>query len=226
MKIFQILHGMCHWETPFKSLDETFGKFPTDCLFVEAPDYVTEQWGFDEFGVGDERFIAPEIPEDLVMDDETGSFVEESVLEQALAEAKEQKLEENNTALADFLSKHPLEYTDGKKYAITVDAQNNMRNAITAYNIQKEMGIETPIMWNAVGETAVEWTYADFQALYVAVYKEYQAWYALNQEYAAQINACTTAKEVRELEIRYETEAEKEARLAEAESPEEEAPIE
>ena len=59
MKIFQILNGFCHWQTPFKFLEETKG-FPADCIFVEAPDYVNEQWGYDETKEGDERFIRPE----------------------------------------------------------------------------------------------------------------------------------------------------------------------
>ena len=44
MQVFQILHDMCHWRTPFGSIAETVGKFPPDVKFVEAPDYVNEQW--------------------------------------------------------------------------------------------------------------------------------------------------------------------------------------
>lgn len=218
MKIFQILHGMCHWETPFKSLDETFGKFPTDCLFVEAPDYVTEQWGFDEMEVGDDRFIAPSIPEDLVLDDETGTFVEEEVLQQALVELKEEKTKESADKMAEFLAGHPLTYTNDKKYPVTAEALNDMRNAITAYNINKELGIEGTIPYAAVGEIAEEWTYEDFRLLYVACFNEYNKWQAVHQGYAAQIEACESAKEVRAIELLYETEeekAEREAREAE-----------
>lgn len=221
MKIFQILHGMCHWETPFKSLDETFMRFPTDCLFVEAPDYVNEQWGFNEFAIGDDRFIQPSIPEDLIFDDEEGKFVEEEVLARALEESKEDKIRESEDKLNEFLRTHYLRYTDGKDYSITVDAQNMMRNAMTAYTIEAEMGDPTPIQYAAVGETTSNWEYDDFKALYVAVFQYYKQWYAKQQEYVTQINACETIKEIRDIEITYKTDAEIEQENAESESPEE-----
>ena len=76
MKIFQIFNGFCHWQTPFKSLEETKG-FPKDCIFVEAPDYVFEGWGFDETKTGDERFIKPIPPDGWLYDDDTGTFYKE-----------------------------------------------------------------------------------------------------------------------------------------------------
>ena len=225
MKIFQILHNICHWETPFKSLDETFMKFPTDCLFVEAPDYVTEQWGFNEFAVGDDRFIPPAIPEDLIFDDEDGRFVEEEVLVRALAEAKEDKIRESENKLNEFIRTHSLTYTNGKNYAFTVDAQNMMRNAMTAYTIEAEMGDPTPIQYAAINEVAENWDYEDFKALYVAVFQYYKQWYAMHQEYATQINALETIREVNNFEIIYETDEERAAR-EQSEEPEENIPVE
>lgn len=216
MKIFQILHGMCHWETPFKSLDEVVNRFPTDCLFVEAPDYVTEQWGYDEMEIGDDRFIAPTIPEDLVMNDETGTYVEESVLEQALAEAKDAKQEENNTKLSEFINSHPLLWEDGKRYGITTEDQTEIRNALEAYRAQVEVGIENPILqWHAVNEAAVNWAYEDLQRLYVAIYTEANKWYTVNQNYKTAIYACETIFDLNTIEILYETDEEKAAREAE-----------
>lgn len=219
MKIFQILHGMCHWETPFKSLDEIVNRFPTDCLFVEAPDYVTEQWGFDETEIGDDRFIAPSIPENLVMNDDTGTFVEETVLEQALAEAKDAKQEENNTKLAEFINSHPITWTDGKKYGITSDNQTEIRNAMEAYRAAVDCGIENPsLKWHAVNEPFTDWTYEELQKLYVAIYNEANKWVAVNSEYKTTIYACESTADLNAIIILYETDeekAEREAREAE-----------
>ena len=76
MKIFQILDGICYYDaTPVHpTLDDTVGKYPPDVIFVEAPDYVFENWGFDESKSGDERFIKPTPPEGWYYDDATGSF--------------------------------------------------------------------------------------------------------------------------------------------------------
>ena len=76
MKIFQILDGICYYDaTPVHStLADTIGKYPPDVIFVEAPDYVFENWGYDSTKSGNERFIKPTPPEGWYYDDETGSF--------------------------------------------------------------------------------------------------------------------------------------------------------
>lgn len=94
MKIFQIYASsnsellFCHWDatSQFPTIDSTVGKFPSNVLFVEAPDYVFEGWGFDPSAKGDERFIKPELPEpsewttpegenrQWMYDDATGTF--------------------------------------------------------------------------------------------------------------------------------------------------------
>ena len=94
MKIFQIFTShnddllFCHWDATakFPTLESTTGKFPPDVLFVEAPDYVFEGWGFDPSAEGDARFIKPELPEpsewttpegekrQWMYDDATGTF--------------------------------------------------------------------------------------------------------------------------------------------------------
>lgn len=76
MKIFQILDGICYYDaTPVHpTLADTVGKYPPSVIFVEAPDYVFEHWGFDETKTGDERFVKPTPPEGWYYDDETGTF--------------------------------------------------------------------------------------------------------------------------------------------------------
>ena len=76
MKIFQIISALCWWDatSTVHTIDEAREMFPPDCLFVEAPDYVFEGWGFDEHADGDARFIRPEAPEGYLYDEATGTF--------------------------------------------------------------------------------------------------------------------------------------------------------
>ena len=78
-KVFQIMSGLCHWDAThqFPTLESTKGRFAPNIVFVEAPDYVFEGWGFDEQADGEERFIKPEAPDGWVYDDETGTFYPE-----------------------------------------------------------------------------------------------------------------------------------------------------
>ena len=78
MKIFQILNGFCHYDaTPIHpTLADTVDKYAPDIIFVEAPDYVFEGWGYDETQKGDARFIKPTPPDGWLYDDTTGCFKE------------------------------------------------------------------------------------------------------------------------------------------------------
>lgn len=79
MKIFQILNNMVHWESHYKSIEETIGLYAPDIIFVEAPDYVREGWGYI-----DGEFIKPEAPKGWAYDEKTGTFypIDEEIIAQ------------------------------------------------------------------------------------------------------------------------------------------------
>lgn len=76
LKVFQIKNAVCFYDatTVHRTLDSTYGKYSDEIVFVEAPDYVFEGWGYDETKEGDERFIKPTPPEGWLYDDATGTF--------------------------------------------------------------------------------------------------------------------------------------------------------
>lgn len=79
MKVFQIKNNSCYNDVTakFPTAEDTVGRFPPSVLFVEAPDYVREGWGYDESKEGDERFLQPEPPEGWLYDLESGTFYQE-----------------------------------------------------------------------------------------------------------------------------------------------------
>ena len=76
MKIFQIVENLCHYDATavHPTLADTVGRYPPDVLFVEAPDYVFEGWGYDDTHEGNERFVKPTPPDGWLYDDATGIF--------------------------------------------------------------------------------------------------------------------------------------------------------
>ena len=76
MKVFQVFQGLCYWDatTQHPAFESTDGLYAPDILFVGAPDYVSEGWGYDETAEGDARFIEPTPPEGWLYDRETGTF--------------------------------------------------------------------------------------------------------------------------------------------------------
>ena len=93
MKVFQIVNGKCHWHTPYENVGETLNRYPKSCVFVEAPDYVFEGWGYrtkDDEGnavTGDDRFVQPIPPEGYIYDEDTGRFVPEDEVANILHKA-------------------------------------------------------------------------------------------------------------------------------------------
>lgn len=53
----------------FPSVESTIGYFPKNLLFVEAPDYVFEGWGYV-----DNEFITPTPPEGWLYDEKMEPF--------------------------------------------------------------------------------------------------------------------------------------------------------
>ena len=215
MKVFQILNGRCHWQTPFQSLAETVGRFPADCLFVEAPDYVNEQWGFDETEIGDDRFIKPVPPEGFIYDDETGQMYPIEMLGQLLDEAKAAKQNENNAKLADYLDTHPLTWSDGKEYGVTMEDQNEIAMNLLSYEMAVQANqaalsanpeatvIEPVLEWHARHEACVPWTYENMVLLSITIRQYIYQWYTLNQAYKTRIYSRESVKDVQAIDIQY-----------------------
>lgn len=227
MAIFQIVNGKCHWRTPFASLDEVKDRFPPDCLFVDAPDYVNEQWGYDETEIGDDRFIKPVPPEGWVYDDESGQMMPEDMLEQALEETKAAKQNENNAIFAKWLEDNPIVWTDGKLYGVTMADQNEISLNLVSYQLAVTAAVEmykqehpeataeelaaaeeqaksaATLEWHAQHEACVPWTEAELTALSLAIRHYIYPGYTLNQQYKVQIYACTTRGEVDAINLDY-----------------------
>lgn len=228
MKVFQIVDGKCNWCTPYKTLGEVVGRYPADCVFVEAPDTVFEGWGYrtvDEEGnavTGDDRFTKP-VPEDgFFYDDDSGQILPIEELAPILERAKTNKQAENRLGLEKFLANHPLTYKDGKQYGITMEDQNEIQLNISQYQIQVQAGITPVLEWHAIHEACSSWTLEDLSALVLAISAAVYPWYRKMQEYKTAIYACTSLDEVRAVELVYKTEeelaAEEEAAKKEAES--------
>lgn len=110
MKIFQIFKGFCHWDATYKhpTLKSTEGLYTSDIIFVEAPDYVFEGWGFNEDAEDEARFIQPTPPEGWVYDEKTGTFYpSDSIIqdEEAIKARQEARIIELETELAILKAK-------------------------------------------------------------------------------------------------------------------------
>lgn len=210
-KVFQIVNDKCNWLTPYTSLGEVIGKYPSDCIFVEAPDYVFESWGYrltDDDGnpvYGDDRFIKPIPPEGYVYDDDTGEFVPQEEFPRLLAKVQDAKQNENKAKFAEYLGSHPLTWTDGKVYGCSMEDQNEIQLNLSQYQIQVAAGVESPVLeWHAQHEACTTWTLENLSALVLAITAHVYPWFRLMNKYKDQIYSATTKEDVLAISIVYE----------------------
>lgn len=130
MKIFQIVNNICYYDaTPVHpTLESTVDRYPSDILFVEAPDIVREGWGYDPNETGDARFIRPTPPEGWQYDDETGTFYQGKLYDPY----RERKIAECNDACSRAITAGcDVDLTDGttEHFALTAEDQINIATA-------------------------------------------------------------------------------------------------
>lgn len=98
MKIFQIVNNFCKWDASkqFSTIEKAKLAYPNSIVFVEAPDYVHEGWGYING-----EFIKPQAPEGWLYDENTGTFYPEDYQETLLSKRYEslcnQKIRERYT---------------------------------------------------------------------------------------------------------------------------------
>lgn len=81
MKVFHIVENFVHHYHPeYQTAAEASARFHPSFLFVDAPDFVFEGWGYDPEAEGDDRFIKPTPPEGWLYDDASGTFYQEGRL--------------------------------------------------------------------------------------------------------------------------------------------------
>ena len=120
-----------------------------------------------------------------------------------LPQARERRQEENKAALAQWLSDHPLTWTDGKRYGVEEQDQNEMALNLMQYQAAQQAGRQAPLEWHAQKEACREFTQEEYLGLsmaisaYVYPYRRYQ------EAVKEQIYTAQTVEEVAAVEIDY-----------------------
>jgi hypothetical protein len=120
--------------------------------------------------------------------------------------------------LAEYLANHPLTWTDGKNYGVTMEDQTELSLNITQYQVavaamasaedteNSDTDTETTaprLEWHAIHEECHEWTLEDLSALAVAISNYVYPFYRLMQSYKVAIYACTEREDVRNIKLVY-----------------------
>ena len=170
MKIFQIENSVCFYDATrvHQTLESTVGCYPPSVLFVEAPDYVFEGWGYLNG-----EFIQPTPPEGWQYDAGTGTFYKvPTTVEELRAAALERISGKCSAAIYAGVT------VDGKHYTLSKNEQDAL--AIAQTKVDKGTmaviygdGLTDAATITAISAAAYEWgvvctTYYAYLKQYIA----------------------------------------------------------
>lgn len=120
-----------------------------------------------------------------------------------LDDLKYQRQEENKEALASWLSSHPLTWTDGQKYGVAEEDQNEMSLNLQQYQVQKAAGGDAVLEWHTQKKECHTFTEQQYTALLLAIIDYVYPYRRYQESVKAAIYAATTAQEVQAVVINY-----------------------
>lgn len=117
---------------------------------------------------------------------------------------KEAKISESKKVLSEYLSEHPLQWSDGKYYSVTTEKQSLLTSNLALYQISASAGQPFKLTWNSTGDECTEWTYEELAALALAIGAYVKPFVAHQQELEIEIKECKTQEELDAIEITYD----------------------
>lgn len=129
----------------------------------------------------------------------------ECILYNDMDEIKNYFQEINKQKFNEWLKENPLEWSDGKKYGITLEDQSELNLTLSKYRESSMLKIEPvpKLEWHAQKEENVEWAYEDLVNLSNAISKKVYDKYHLMQKYKTEIYNATTVKELKDMSFIY-----------------------
>lgn len=120
-----------------------------------------------------------------------------------LQNAKNEKIAKSKTDLAVFLAENPLTWTDGNKYSVTSEKQQQLTSKIAVAQIAQQAGQPYTLTWNTTGDVCQEWTLENLVALAFAIDSYVTPLVSYQQEKEVEIKSCETVDAVEAIEIDY-----------------------
>lgn len=120
-----------------------------------------------------------------------------------LQNAKDEKIVKSKADLAVFLAENPLTWTDGNKYSVTSEKQQQLTSKIAVAQMAQQAGQPYTLTWNTTGDVCQEWTLENLVALAFAIDAYVTPLVSYQQEKEVEIKACATVEDVNAIEIDY-----------------------
>ena len=114
--------------------------------------------------------------------------------------AKATKIAKSKADLECYLASHPLTWTDGEAYSITLDKQAQLTATLVSAQVDGE-----PPEWNTTGGQCRAWDVGELSALGVAIKNRVKALVKYQQGQELAMDAAQTMAELEAIEVDYDT---------------------
>lgn len=124
---------------------------------------------------------------------------------ESLEQGKERRVAESKAALARYLEDHPLYWSDGRCYSVTMEKQSLLTSALARYQIAAAAGQVLELRWNAAGEECTVWEYEALAALALDIAAYVETFVSRQQALEVEIMAAGSREELEAIVIDYKT---------------------
>lgn len=183
---------------------------------IETPNDLTGWVQIDE-GTGDKYNLcqshyfdgglytntSPAVPSYKLVDGAPVLRSENEIAADRLDTLRAEKQEQNKQSLSDWLTAHPLTWTDGKTYGVTERDQNEMAFNLTKYQLQSSIQELYALEWHAQKKERHTFTFEQYSALFLAIDSYVEPYRRYQESVKQAIYEAKTAQEIESIQIDY-----------------------
>ena len=122
-----------------------------------------------------------------------------------LAARKVERIAESKAQLSDYLLCHPMQWTDGRRYAITAEKQQQLTSKIMSATLAAQTSTPYALTWNATGEECQAWTLENLTALAFAIDKRVTSLVSYQQTQEVAMRDAPTLEELEAIPVDYDS---------------------
>lgn len=194
---------LCKWKVEYKHNEESFVEY---FVTEEEADYYVKRYQ----GVKTKLDIDSDDWVDGITVPST-STMPKTDAEAIIAQGKEayferirtQKQDANKAALAEWLSAHPLLWTDGNPYGVAEEDQKEMALNLMQYQLAVQAGQSKVLEWHTQKKSCRVFELEEFTALSLSIVDYVYPYLRYQESVKEKIYAAQTIEEINNVEINY-----------------------
>ena len=122
-----------------------------------------------------------------------------------LEEEKVERIAQSKDDLDTYLKAHPITWTDGQRYSITREKQQQLTSKILSATLAAQTSTPYTLTWNATGEECAPWSLEDLAALAFAIDARVTSLVSYQQAQEVAIREASTMEDLKAIEVDYDT---------------------